>query len=124
MTFARVAAPEFDLALTLNCGQVFHWQPHRDGFAGAIGGEAVYVEQRGDELRANAAAKMVAPARTATAITIAIRRRLVEKSAPNMASPSFGRGPSCSREGTVGSCANPEPVRAIQHERNEGRGRL
>ena len=51
MTLGRIAAPEFDLEKTLNCGQVFHWEKAGDGFAGAIGDEAAYVEQRGGQLR-------------------------------------------------------------------------
>src|SRR5438477_4420017 len=46
----KVAARDFDLEKTLSCGQVFHWEKSRDGFVGAIGDKAVYVEQRGDEL--------------------------------------------------------------------------
>ena len=30
---ARLAAPDFDLALTLNSGQVFHWREEGAGFA-------------------------------------------------------------------------------------------
>jgi N-glycosylase/DNA lyase len=51
MRLGRIVAPEFDLEKTLNCGQVFHWEKCGDGFAGAIGDEAAYVEQRGDQLR-------------------------------------------------------------------------
>jgi N-glycosylase/DNA lyase len=43
---SRLKAPEFDLALTLNSGQVFHWRAEGAGFAGAIGDQAVYVEPR------------------------------------------------------------------------------
>ena len=39
-----MTAPDFDLALTLHSGQVFHWQAEGAGFAGAIGDAAVYVE--------------------------------------------------------------------------------
>ncbi len=46
-----VAAPDFDLAATLNCGQVFHWQPAGAGWAGTIGEVPVYLEQRGETLR-------------------------------------------------------------------------
>jgi len=61
MKLRRVAAPDFDLEKTLNCGQVFHWEKSRDGFVGAIGDKAVYVEQRGDELHfAGVAAKVIA----------------------------------------------------------------
>ena len=46
----HIAAPDFDLEKTLNCGQVFHWEKFGAGFVGAIGPKAVYVEQRGDRL--------------------------------------------------------------------------
>ena len=46
----RIAAPDFDLARTLDSGQVFHWEPCGAGFAGAIGAQGVYVEQRGGSL--------------------------------------------------------------------------
>jgi len=45
-----VAAPEFDLRLTLTSGQVFHWEPEGDVWRGLIGTTAVRVEQRGAEL--------------------------------------------------------------------------
>ena len=37
--------------MTLNSGQVFHWEKYGSGFAGAIGKNAIYVEQRGDILK-------------------------------------------------------------------------
>jgi N-glycosylase/DNA lyase len=46
-----VAAPEFDLGLTLGSGQVFHWEPQANGWRGVIGSTLVEVEQRGEELR-------------------------------------------------------------------------
>jgi N-glycosylase/DNA lyase len=46
----NIAAPDFDLEKTLNCGQVFHWEQSGTGFVGAIGPKAVYVEQRDDRL--------------------------------------------------------------------------
>ena len=46
-------APDFDLAKTLDSGQVFHWGPHGAGYAGVIGERAVYLEQCGAELRVN-----------------------------------------------------------------------
>jgi N-glycosylase/DNA lyase len=46
----KIAAPDFDLEKTLNCGQVFHWEKKGAGFIGAIGAEAVNVEQREGEL--------------------------------------------------------------------------
>ena len=45
-----IAATDFDLARTLDSGQVFHWEKCGDGFAGTIGTKAVYVEQRRNEL--------------------------------------------------------------------------
>ena len=50
MNLIEIPAPDFDLAITLNSGQVFHWETAGDGFVGAIGTQAVYVEQRGDFL--------------------------------------------------------------------------
>ena len=38
-------ASDFDLEVTLHSGQVFHWLPHGNGFVGAIGDHAAYVEQ-------------------------------------------------------------------------------
>jgi N-glycosylase/DNA lyase len=46
----RIEAPEFDLAMTLDSGQVFHWEGSGAGFVGPIGERAVYVEQHADEL--------------------------------------------------------------------------
>src|SRR4029077_8269840 len=51
MGMTEISASDFDLAMTLDSGQVFHWEKAGDGFVGAIGNEAVYVEQRGDLLR-------------------------------------------------------------------------
>jgi N-glycosylase/DNA lyase len=47
---AKIPAPDFDLAMTLGSGQVFHWEKLGDGFTGAIGDRPVYVEQDGDSL--------------------------------------------------------------------------
>ncbi len=47
---AEIAAPEFDLTLTLGCGQVFHWRRHGEGWLGMIGDLPCYAEQRGDTL--------------------------------------------------------------------------
>jgi len=51
MRLIEIAAPRFDLAMTLNSGQVFHWEKIGDGFCGTIGDRAVYVEQWGDVLQ-------------------------------------------------------------------------
>ena len=45
-----LAAPDFDLAATLNCGQVFHWRPAGPGYVGVIDRTPLYVEPRGDTL--------------------------------------------------------------------------
>jgi N-glycosylase/DNA lyase len=47
----EVPAPNFDLAMTLNSGQVFHWEKVDDGFCGTIGERAIYVEQRSGVLK-------------------------------------------------------------------------
>jgi N-glycosylase/DNA lyase len=46
----QIPAPNFGLAMTLDSGQVFHWEKVGDGFIGAIGDQPVYVEQCGDSL--------------------------------------------------------------------------
>ena len=50
MMLTKIDAPDFDLARTLDSGQVFHWEKRGDGYAGTIGAAAVYVEQRSDRL--------------------------------------------------------------------------
>src|SRR3954468_1058908 len=50
MKLQAIAAPDFDLQLTLDSGQVFHWQRHGAGFAGVIGEKRAYVEQHGAKL--------------------------------------------------------------------------
>src|ERR1051325_6184778 len=50
MRLAQIPANDFDLARTLDSGQVFHWQQHGNGYAGTIDGTAVYVEQRRNRL--------------------------------------------------------------------------
>ncbi len=47
----EIPAPDFDLAITLDSGQVFHWEKIDHGFYGTIGDRPVYTEQRGDSLR-------------------------------------------------------------------------
>jgi N-glycosylase/DNA lyase len=46
-----IPAPDFDLAMTLNSGQVFHWERIGNGFVGTISDLPIYVEQRGDVLK-------------------------------------------------------------------------
>ena len=50
MKLREIAAPDFDLAMTLNSGQVFHWEKQGRGFLGAIGERPVYVQQDGRTL--------------------------------------------------------------------------
>ena len=45
-----IEAPDFDLAVTLDSGQVFHWVAEGAGYVGLIGECAVYAEQRGEQL--------------------------------------------------------------------------
>jgi N-glycosylase/DNA lyase len=42
----EIAATDFDLARTLDSGQVFHWEKCGNGYAGTIGANGVFVEQR------------------------------------------------------------------------------
>ena len=51
MKLSQMIANDFDLARTLDSGQVFHWENLGGGFVGAIGDKAVYAEQRGNQLR-------------------------------------------------------------------------
>jgi len=50
VTLTEIDAPDFDLAMTLDSGQVFHWEKIEDRFYGTIGDRAVGVEQRGNRL--------------------------------------------------------------------------
>ena len=47
----EISAPDFDLAMTLDSGQVFHWQMVGNGFVGMIGDLPVYVEQCAEVLK-------------------------------------------------------------------------
>jgi N-glycosylase/DNA lyase len=53
MKLVEISSPDFDLAMTLDSGQVFHWQKIGDGFVGAITDHVVHVEQHGDVLKAS-----------------------------------------------------------------------
>jgi N-glycosylase/DNA lyase len=55
MKLLEIPAPNFDLAMTLDSGQVFHWEKGGNGFLGAIGDQPIYLEQRGEVLRAKVA---------------------------------------------------------------------
>src|SRR3981081_688385 len=54
MQMIEIPVPDFDLAKTLDSGQVFHWEKIGDGFGGAIGGLARYVGQRGEGVKISA----------------------------------------------------------------------
>ena len=45
MQLTEIPAPDFDLAMTLDSGQVFHWEKAGNGFVGTIGQYAIYAEQ-------------------------------------------------------------------------------
>src|ERR1043166_2847560 len=51
----EIPAPSFDLSMTLDSGQVFHWERAGNGFVGTIGDLPVYLEQRSNILRAEVA---------------------------------------------------------------------
>jgi N-glycosylase/DNA lyase len=51
MKLEQISAPDFDLAKTLDSGQVFHWERMDGGFVGAIGDLPTYVEQQGNFLK-------------------------------------------------------------------------
>jgi N-glycosylase/DNA lyase len=51
MLLHSLVAPDFDLATTLDSGQVFHWRADAKGFIGSIADEPVYLEQHGQEVR-------------------------------------------------------------------------
>ena len=51
MKLTEIPAPDFDLGMTLDSGQVFHWEKVENGFIGTIGDRAVYVEQHGNVLK-------------------------------------------------------------------------
>lgn len=50
MTPVAIEAPEFDLRLTLESGQVFHWEPAGRAWRGLIDRQPVVVEQSGRRL--------------------------------------------------------------------------
>jgi N-glycosylase/DNA lyase len=55
MKQTEISAPDFDLAKTLDSGQVFHWERSGAGFYGTIRDQAVYVEQCGGVLKVRCA---------------------------------------------------------------------
>lgn len=59
MQLTQISAPDFDLAKTLESGQVFHWQKSEVGFVGVIDNIACYVEQRGRTLLTSGPAGLI-----------------------------------------------------------------
>ena len=51
MKLIEIRSPDFDLAKTLDSGQVFHWQKAGSGFVGTIGDVPAYVTQEDDVLK-------------------------------------------------------------------------
>jgi N-glycosylase/DNA lyase len=49
----EISALDFDLAMTLDSGQVFHWVKVGNGFVGLIGNRPIQVEQSGEVLKAS-----------------------------------------------------------------------
>jgi N-glycosylase/DNA lyase len=80
----HIRAQDFDLRMTLNSGQVFHWEKVGAGFCGAIGDCAAYVEQCGNSLRAKVedgvlrSRRTTGPGRTAGSPTAATAAQLVQ----------------------------------------------
>src|SRR6266571_6688960 len=68
----EISAADFDLAMTLDSGQVFHWDNVDGGFVGAIGDRPVYVEQSGEVLKVRCG-EAPQPAREARALPRIIR---------------------------------------------------
>ena len=52
MKLTKIPASDFDLAMTLNSGQVFHWEKIGGGFVGTVGEFSLYVEQHRSFVRA------------------------------------------------------------------------
>jgi len=50
MKHVEIRAPDFDLAKTLNSGQVFHWAGENDGWYGLIGDVPVFARQKDETL--------------------------------------------------------------------------
>ncbi len=51
MKLIEIPASDFDLAMTLGSGQVFHWEKVDMGFVGTMGDVPGYIEQCGDVLK-------------------------------------------------------------------------
>lgn len=87
-----VAANDFNLALTLDSGQTFHWERCGDGFAGMIGERAVYVEQRGARLFVSRGAEKIASHYFALDHPLAEIRATLPRDAAMDAARKFCRG--------------------------------
>jgi N-glycosylase/DNA lyase len=67
MKLIEIPAPNFNLAKTLNSGQVFHWEKIGNGFVGMIGDLPLYVEKKDDVLKVRCGATPL-PARQRRAL--------------------------------------------------------
>jgi N-glycosylase/DNA lyase len=56
VNLTEIPASDFDLAMTLDSGQVFHWERIGNGFVGTIGDLAVYAEQERNLLKVHCGA--------------------------------------------------------------------
>src|ERR1043166_4323352 len=59
MKLIAIRASDFDLAMTLNSGQVFHWEKAGRGFVGAIGDLPLWVGQRDDVINVSRSSRPV-----------------------------------------------------------------
>ncbi len=90
-SLCSIAAPGFDLGLTLNCGQVFHWKAQGAGWLGVIGDEPCYLEQQDDSLLVPAAmAEKVSTYLALDHDMPAIRATLPRDAAMQAAAAAFG----------------------------------
>jgi len=54
----EIHLPDFDLAMTLNSGQVFHWEQAGNGFVGTIGDLPIFIEQQGRVVKATSPSEL------------------------------------------------------------------
>src|SRR5438552_9898268 len=67
MKLTEIPASDFDLAMTLDSGQVFHWERIGHGFVGTIDERSIYVEQERTVLKVRCA-ETAQPARETRAL--------------------------------------------------------
>ncbi len=74
-----IAAPDFDLGLSMGCGQVFGWEWEGDWCSGVIGGRAVALRQEGRRIH-YVAEKGADPARIASYLGLDEKYRRIMRS--------------------------------------------